>query len=291
MGPVVNQPPAQDRVQLPAAAQALLAQSRRAVTPCGDGVMVWRCWGEGSPVVLLHGGSGSWTHWMRNIPTLVACGRQVWVPDLPGFGDSNRPPGGGDADAVVAPLALGLRQLIGPGPHAVVAFSFGSLVAVLLGAQHPDLVARLLLVGLPVLPLGHGRGVALPSLREATTPEARAAVHRAGLAAIMLHQASRIDDDTVALQALNAARDRMRARKLVTTDACANAVRALQCGFECVWGSEDVLYRDRWAEVHAACEASPHCARLNLIPDAGHWVQYEQADGFNRLLAEWTHRA
>ncbi|MDB5843914.1 MAG: hydrolase-like protein, partial [Polaromonas sp.] len=55
--------------------------------------MVWRCWGEGAPVVLLHGGSGSWTHWIRNIPTLVACSRQVWAPDLPGFADSASPPG------------------------------------------------------------------------------------------------------------------------------------------------------------------------------------------------------
>jgi pimeloyl-ACP methyl ester carboxylesterase len=162
---------------------------------------------------LLHGGSGSWTHWIRNIPTLVACSRQVWAPDLPGFADSASPPGGGDADAVVGPLALGLHEAVGPGPHEIAAFSFGSLVAVLLAAQQPGLVARLLLVGLPVLPLHHGRGVALVPMRAAVTPQNRAAGHRANLAAIMLHQASRIDSDTVALQAANAARDRMRSRR------------------------------------------------------------------------------
>ena len=279
-----------DVTRLPAVACALLAQSRCVETRCDDGVMVWRCWGEGDPVVLLHGGSGSWTHWIRNIPTLVACSRQVWAPDLPGFGDSASPLSGGDADAVVAPLALGLREVVGPGPHEIAAFSFGSLVAVLLAAEHPGLVARLLLVGLPVLPLHHGRGVTLPPRRTAITPENRAAAHRANLAAIMLHQAWRIDNDTVALQAANVSRDRMRSRNLVTTDACAIAVRALQCEFECVWGSEDVLYRERWPEVHTACGSSPRCARLALIPDAGHWVQYEQAEAFNQLLATWTRR-
>ena len=39
-------------------------------------------------MLLLHGGSGSWTHWLRNIQPLVDAGRQVLVPDLPGFGDS-----------------------------------------------------------------------------------------------------------------------------------------------------------------------------------------------------------
>lgn len=118
-----------DVLKLPAVAQVLLEQSRTVETSLGAGVMVWRCWGEGDPVVLLHGGSGSWTHWIRNIPMLLACGRQVWAPDLPGFGDSASPLGGGDADAVVVPLAIGLREVVGTGPHEIAAFSFGSCSA------------------------------------------------------------------------------------------------------------------------------------------------------------------
>jgi pimeloyl-ACP methyl ester carboxylesterase len=39
------------------------------------------------PTLLLHGGTGSWTHWVRNIEPLA---RQfsVVVPDLPGMGES-----------------------------------------------------------------------------------------------------------------------------------------------------------------------------------------------------------
>lgn len=277
-----------DAPKLSAAVEALLAQSRHVETACGQGVMVWRYWGEGKPVILLHGGSGSWTHWIRNIPALLACGRQVWAPDLPGFGDSSTPSGGGDADAVIGPLALGLREVLGPGPHEIAAFSFGSLVAALFAAQHPDMVVRLLLVGLPVLPLHHGRGVALPPIRTTITPEDHAAGHFAILAAIMFHKASCIDSDTVALQAANVVKDRMRSRKLVTTAACALAVRALQCQFECIWGAEDVLYRERWAEVQTACEASLHCTRITLIPDAGHWVQYERPEAFNQSLITWA---
>ena len=181
MGPAVSGVKAPDVTGLPAAAQALLAQSRRTETPCGDGAMVWRYWGAGEPVVLPHGGSGSWTHWLRNIPTLLACGRQVWAPDLPGFGDSAAPPSGSDADAVLAPLAIGLREVLGPGPNEIAAFSFGSLVAVLLAVQQPSLISRLMLVGLPALPLHHGRGVALPPMRSAITPEERIAAHRVNL--------------------------------------------------------------------------------------------------------------
>ena len=69
----------------------------RVEVPCDAGAIVWRGWGlgkgRGAPVVLLHGGAGSWNHWVRNIAALVAAGRQVWVPDLPGFVKSTRPAG------------------------------------------------------------------------------------------------------------------------------------------------------------------------------------------------------
>ena len=129
---------------LPPAARALLQQATRRETPCGDGVMAWHLWGTGEPVVMLHGGSGNWTHWVRNIPAVLAAGYMAVVPDLPGFGDSATPPGGGDADAAVAPVALGLQTLLGARTCTLAAFSFGSLVAALLAAEQPGRVSSLL---------------------------------------------------------------------------------------------------------------------------------------------------
>jgi len=58
--------------------------------------MVWRLWGAGAPVLLLHGGSGSWTHWLRNIPALVQAGHLVCAPEAEEYacglgGSSARP--------------------------------------------------------------------------------------------------------------------------------------------------------------------------------------------------------
>ena len=44
----------------------------RVVTEVACGDMVWRAWGDGPPLVLLHGASGSWTHWIRNGLPLAA---------------------------------------------------------------------------------------------------------------------------------------------------------------------------------------------------------------------------
>ena len=69
----------------------LESRCTRFSTPCGDGEMVWRRWGAGRPLVLLHGGAGSWKHWVKNIDVLAA-GREVWAADLPGMGESADPP-------------------------------------------------------------------------------------------------------------------------------------------------------------------------------------------------------
>ena len=45
--------------------------SERIEAPCGDGHMVWHKWGAGPPVLLFHGGYGSWTHWIRTVPALA----------------------------------------------------------------------------------------------------------------------------------------------------------------------------------------------------------------------------
>ena len=54
-------------------------------TPCGKGTVVWHIWGDGDPLLLLHGNHGSWTHWIKNIPFFSERYR-VFVPDALGWG-------------------------------------------------------------------------------------------------------------------------------------------------------------------------------------------------------------
>ena len=54
---------------------------------------MWHVWGEGSgkPALLLfHGGSGSWIHWIRNVQPLSQH-FTVYAADMPGLGDSDPP--------------------------------------------------------------------------------------------------------------------------------------------------------------------------------------------------------
>ncbi|AYQ30215.1 alpha/beta fold hydrolase [Polaromonas sp. SP1] len=275
---------------LPFEAQSLLRTASRIETPCGSGAMVWHTWGQATrrpelaPLVLLHGGSGSWMHWLRNIPALVDSGRWVLVPDLPGFGDSAVPAGGSDADALPEPMEEGLNMLVGAAACDLVGFSFGGMVAGFIAERFAARAARVVLVGAPGLGVALEKAIRLRAWRHLTDPAERDAIHRHNLAALMLHHEESITELALRLHIANVLRDRMKGRSLARTDALAKALARLKCPVYAVYGREDALYRDKLDLLQAALEKAPHFRGLALIEDAGHWVQFERAGAFDEAL-------
>ena len=271
---------------LPPEALSLLKRATRLTTPCGDGDMVWHAWGDGEPLVLLHGGSGSWTHWIRNVAPLAAAGRRVLVPDLPGFGDSAKPPGNGDADGVVPVLAEGLPYLLGMQSVDVVGFSFGGLCGGLLAAAHPELVRRLVLVGAPGFGLREKR-LTLVAWQHLDDRHARENAHRRNLATLMLYRPEAVDALAVAVQAANVPHDRMRRRKLAMTDILLRNLAAIECPVDAIYGEHDALYSGGMLDrVEELLPNAPRFGRFVRIPQAGHWVQFEAAGAFDAALLQ-----
>lgn len=265
---------------------AIDAAAQRLELPCGDGTMVWRRWGEGAPVVLLHGGSGSWNHWVRNVAALVAAGRQVWIPDLPGFGESARPPSGGDADALPEPMEAALQALLGDARVDLAGFSFGSMVATFIAAQRPGRVRRLVLSGSPALGINPDWKLVLKPWAHLEPGPDLDRVHRANLATLMLAQPESIDELALALHAANLPRDRMKLRRLSRTDILRRTLHEVRCPVYGIWGAEDVLYRGVQDQLEPTLAEAPDFRSLTLVPQAGHWVQFECAQAYDRALAE-----
>lgn len=275
--------------------ERLLRLARRYDSPCGDGQIVWHEWSAPAsaalPMVLLHGGSGSWTHWLRNIEALVASGRRLLVPDLPGFGDSALPPDGRDADAMPAVLEQGLQQLIGRAPCELVGFSFGAMVAALLSQQHAHRVARLVLIAPP----GLGRPTLEPirprAWRHLQTPAQRLAMHTHNLREIMLHHEASITPLACQLQQLNAERDRLPHRRLSRTDRAAQALQQVHCPVHVLYGEHDRYYRGQTQQIEAVLRGCPGFVQMQSIADAGHWVQFERPGPFHAALLGVLDRA
>lgn len=255
--------------------------------------MVWHVWGQETgrrdlapllPLVLLHGGSGSWTHWLRNILPLVESGRRVLVPDLPGFGDSAAPLQGTDADALPEPVEQGLKVLLGDDACDLVGFSFGGMVAGFLAAQYPARAARVVLVGAPGLGIAPEQAVRLNAWRHLTNPDQRDAVHRSNLAALMLYRRDAITELALRLHVANVLRDRMKGRSLSRTDVLLRSLAQVRCPVHAIYGSEDALYRGKMEVLETALRQAGNFRTLTLVEAAGHWVQFERADAFNQAL-------
>ena len=240
----------------------------------------WHVWNRShtKPLVLLHGGSGSWTHWVRNIDALSE-DHAVWAMDLPGMGDSALPPEAKDADDIAPWVAQGMAQLLGGQAIPVMGFSFGGLTAGFVAARHPERVSRLLLVGVPGLGL-FGDTLPLRGFLPNMDQSQRNAVHHHNLMSIMLaHEASLIDQ-TLEIQERNVVRDRLRRRRIARSTVMMDLQTQWRCPVHALWGALDALYLEN---LSSAPERLNQCdlRDLTLLPDTGHWANYENAKAFN----------
>lgn len=118
----------------------------------------------GSPVVLIHGLGASAEIWSANIGPLAAKHR-VCVPDLPGFGRTEMPPGMDFTPAAYSRFIVDFMTALGIGRAALVGHSLGGGVALRVILDDPGRVERLVLAS----SAGLGRDVSLP-LRIASLP-------------------------------------------------------------------------------------------------------------------------
>ena len=226
----------------------LLLTGQRYTLP---GRMIWHAWGpENAPTfVLLHGGSGSWTHWIQNIAPLVADGHRVLAIDLPGFGDSDPPAQGSDADALVEPLHAAWQHMRRHDKNIFMGFSFGGMTAALWLAEHPQDAQALVMVGAPGFGLASPKRMPLRGWRHLATEALQVQAHRHNLLALMLHDEANLNNLAMRLHVLNVVRDRMTRRRLSSTPVLVDAMPKIKCPVHVIYGEFDVLYLDCFPEV------------------------------------------
>ena len=109
----------------------------------GDAVR-FRAEGSGPPLVLLHNGGTSHRIWDAQMAALSK-DHSCFALDLPGFGDSDRPPGGGTMTAMVAMLEAFTTRHCAGGPIDIVGNCMGSALALTFAQRHPARVRKLVL--------------------------------------------------------------------------------------------------------------------------------------------------
>ena len=109
----------------------------------------------GTPVLLWHGFLSTSQEWRKVMPALAEAGYAVLVPDMRGYGDSDKPEGttGYDARALAEEFRTLVHKLgFGGGkPIILAAHDMGAPPALLWAADHPEEIAGLLYIEAPVM--------------------------------------------------------------------------------------------------------------------------------------------
>lgn len=255
----------------------------------GEGLNIyWRVFGNGQPLLLVHGGHGSWMHWVKNVAHL-AKHYKVLVPDLPGFGQSDDfdldPRDPTRLHRAVDLVIANLHALLGKEAQlGIAAFSFGSLPASEIAIRHPG-VRSLVLIG----PAGHATGQRprpdMVNWRVDNRAERRAAL-QFNLRVFMLHRADSIDELATDVHEYSCSTTRFRSKEVSLSPTLEPILSKFTRPVLFLWGEHDVTAR-RPAELGQRWCAQRTDRAWELIPDAGHWVQYEAADAVNTKLAHW----
>jgi pimeloyl-ACP methyl ester carboxylesterase len=219
--------------------------------------------GAGTPVVLLHGLSGSSRWWSRNVQALAEK-HLVAAVDLVGFGHNRRffgLPLFLPSFAETTSLLARWLETFGEPVH-LIGHSMGGQIAIALTSERPDLVRSLILVnaaGMPfhLDPRPHMRAVPRPpyggiGIARVLVPD----FFRAGPASVAVASARVVRGDM---------RDRMHAIRVPTL---------------LVWGENDPLVPLVYGE---AMQREIAGSRLVVIPGAAHVAMWDRPREFNSI--------
>jgi pimeloyl-ACP methyl ester carboxylesterase len=221
--------------------------------------------GTGSPVILIHGLSGSSKWWQRNIHALSS-NHEVYVLDLPGYGATRR-------KGKSLSLADGVRWLelfistLHLGKVSLLGHSMGGYMALTFTAAHPEKVDRLVLVA----PIGFETKKMLvaylfPLLKIALYTHPR-------FFPILLLDAVKAGPRTLLRAAREVAAQDMR----IETDLV--FVPSLL-----VWGKNDTLVPVR---IGRLLQRAIPDSRLVVLERAGHVPMFDQPDAFNAAVIDF----
>lgn len=257
------------------------------LTLLNSGGLTFRKAGQGPAIVLCHGGRGSWNHWYRNIAAL-AQRFTVYVPDLPGFGQSMRlnlhMTMSDYLPIAVAAISEMCRE---EARFSLVGFSFGGMTAAGIAGELGERVHKLSLLA----PAGWGSEDRPPdsmlSLKGAVTDEEINAVHRHNLGVMLLNNPANITDESVAFQRYNIESASFNSARASMGGYLFTYLDKVRCPVQVIIGTADSVQTPSVeARVARLAQTRPN-DRVDLIEGAGHLTSYDQPDAYNAALMDF----
>ncbi len=272
--------------------ESVAATSQAVRLPMGPrsangGTMMWHVFGAGSgkpPLLLFHGGSGSWVHWIRNVGPLSAH-YTVYAADLPGLGDSDSPDDVRDIWSVTNCVKTAVDALLPKDrTFRLTGFSFGGMVSGHLATLMPERIERIVFVGAGGLKATRKPTEKLHKLLDTMAPQVLADEARRNLELLMFHDPKKIDGVAIHMQIMNTTRARTRSRDMGIAGVLSKVLPEVKTPYTGIWGAFDSTTYPYMQERIDLFRALRPDFQMHQIPDAGHWVAYEAAEAFNARL-------
>jgi len=249
-----------------------------------DTKISFRQWGEAGPIlVMLHGGYGSWMHWLNNVSELCKNFRIV-VPDMPGFGESELLPYLPSLDQYAQILVDALDELLPEEQYSLVGFSFGSAIGSHMMKFAGDKVKRLTLVGYNRTGNMPFKRPKMKSWRGVSSKEELFAAQRFNLSVMMLHKEEKIDDLAITVQTLNTRGGKVRSLDIVATHDLPSRLLEVNKPIDIIWGEFDVTLINGIDNAQERMQELIPDVECHVIDNTGHWVQFEEPEQFNKII-------
>jgi pimeloyl-ACP methyl ester carboxylesterase len=248
--------------------------------------------GSGDPVLLLHGFPDSALLWRNQIPALVDAGYRVVVPDLRGFGESDKPQNvdAYSADQLVGD-ALGILDALGIERTHVISHDWGAFIGWALAALAPGKVESLaaLAVGHPASFLGAGLDQREKSwymllFQFAAAEQLIVADNWKWLRDFTRHHSELAHwiKDLERPGALTAALNWYRANANPENPTPAAGFPNVSCPTFGIWASQDAYLTE--SQMLGSTAYVHGMWRYERIEGASHWMQLDQPERINQLL-------
>ena len=245
--------------------------------------------GSGSPVVFLHGsgpGASAYSNFKQNFPTLVQAGYRAVLPDMPGFGYSDKPSGIDYTLDLFSSTVVELLDALEIGSCVLVGNSLGGAVSLKIAIDHPGRVRKLVLMA-PGGIESRETYFNMPGIQKMVSGFVGEGFDRDGLRRILellVFDPRHVTDELVeerfnVLQ--TQPKDVLARMKIPDLTPELAQIRCPVLGF---WGSDDqFMPLSGYEKILRACADS----RFVMLASCGHWAMVEHADEFNRYVLDF----
>jgi 4,5:9,10-diseco-3-hydroxy-5,9,17-trioxoandrosta-1(10),2-diene-4-oate hydrolase len=246
--------------------------------------------GEGEPVVFIHGsgpGASGHSNFKQNYPVFAKFGFRAIVPDLPGYGRSDKPETQYTLDFFVNALT-GLLDALDIQRCVLVGNSLGGAIAIKMALDAPKRVSRLVLMAPGGLMEKEQYYLQMEGIQKMGAAFANGELNDAAgmrrLLSLQLFDASLISDETVNERVEVVQQQPRCVLSTMQVPNMATRLSELACPILGFWGMNDKFCPSSGAQTMLeACRN----IRFVMLSECGHWVMVEHRELFNRTCLDF----